>query len=35
MVKINDQEAVVLLDSGCTTEAISPEMVQIVALQAH
>jgi len=35
MVKINGQEAIVLLDSGCTTEAISPEMVQIVGLKAH
>ena len=35
MVKINGQEAIVLLDSGCTTEAISPEMVQIVGLKVH
>ena len=35
MVKINGQEAMVLLDSGCTTEAISPEMVQIVGLKVH
>jgi len=35
MVKINGQEAIVLLDSGCTMEAISPEMVQIVGLKVH
>jgi len=35
MVKINSQEAIVLLDSGCTTEAISPEIVQIVGLKVH
>jgi len=35
MVKINGQEAIVLLDSGCTTEAISLEMVQIVGLKVH
>jgi len=35
MVEINGQEAVVLLDSGCTTDAISPEMVQIVGLKVH
>jgi len=35
MVKINGQEAIVLLDSGCTMEAISLEMVQIVRLKVH
>jgi len=35
MVKINGQEVIVLLDSGCTMEAISPEMVQIVGLKVH
>ena len=35
MVEINGQEAVVLLDSGCTMDAISPEMVQIVGLKVH
>jgi len=35
MVKINGQEAKVLLDSGCTTEEISLEMVQIVGLKVH
>jgi len=35
MVKINSQEAIALLDSGCTMEAISPEMVQIVGLKVH
>jgi len=35
MVKINGQEAIALLDSGCTMEAISPEMVQIVGLKVH
>jgi len=29
------QEAVVLLDSGCIMDAISPEMVQIVGLEVH
>jgi len=35
MVKINSQEAIALLDSGCTTEAISQEMVQIMGLKVH
>jgi len=35
MIKINGQEAIALLDSGCTTEAISLEMVQIVGLKVH
>jgi len=35
MVEINDQEAVALLDLGCTMDAISPEMVQIVGLKVH
>jgi len=35
IVEINGQEAVVLLDLGCTTDAISPEMVQIVGLKVH
>jgi len=35
MVKINGQEAIVLLDSGCTMEAISLEMEQIVGLKVH
>jgi len=35
MVKINGQEVIVLLDSGCTTGAISPEIVQIVGLKVH
>jgi len=35
MVKINGQEVIVLLDSECTTEAISSEMVQIVGLKVH
>jgi len=35
MVEINGQEAVMLLDLGCTTDAISPEMVQIVGLKVH
>jgi len=35
MVKINGQKAIVLLDSGCTMKAISPEMVQIVGLKVH
>jgi len=35
MVEINGQEVIVLLDSGCTMEAISLEMVQIVGLKVH
>jgi len=35
MVEINGQEAVALLDLGCTIDAISPEMVQIVGLKVH
>jgi len=35
MVEINGQEAVVLLDLGCTMDAISPQMVQIVGLKVH
>ena len=35
MVEINGQEVVVLLDLGCTTDTISPEMVQIVGLKVH
>jgi len=35
MVKINGQEVIALLDSGCTMEAISLEMVQIVGLKVH
>ena len=35
MVKINGQEVIVLLDSGCTMEAIPLEMVQIVGLKVH
>ena len=35
MVEINGQEAVALLDLGCTMDVISPEMVQIVGLKVH
>jgi len=34
LVEINGQGAV-LLDSGCMTDAISPEIVQIVGLKVH
>ena len=35
MVKVNGQEAIVLLDSGCTTDAISPEMVRVTDLKVY
>ena len=35
MVKVNGQEAIVLLDSGCTTDAISPEMVRVADLKVY
>ena len=34
MVKVNGQEAIALLDSGCTMDAISPEMVREIG-RAH
>jgi hypothetical protein len=33
MVKVNSQEAVALLDSGCTTDALSPELVRIAGIK--
>ena len=35
MVKVNGQEAIMLLDSGCTTDAISPEMVRVADLKVY
>jgi hypothetical protein len=35
MVKINGQAAVALLDSGCTTDAVSPELVRVADLKVH
>jgi hypothetical protein len=35
MVKINGQAAVALLDSGCTTDAMSPELVRVADLKVY
>ena len=35
MVEVNGLAAVALLDSGCTTDALSPELVRIVGLKVH
>jgi predicted aspartyl protease len=35
MVKVNGQEAVALLDLGCTTDALSPELVRIAGLKVY
>ena len=35
MVKVNGQEAVVLLDSGCTTDALSLELVRTADLKVY
>ena len=35
MVKVNGQEAIALLDLGCTTDAISPEMVRVTDLKVY
>jgi hypothetical protein len=35
MMEVNGQAAVTLFDSGCTTDAISPEMVRVVGLKVH
>jgi hypothetical protein len=35
MVKIHGQAAVALLDSGCTTDAVSPELVRVAGLKVY
>ena len=35
MVKVNGQEVIALLDSGCTMDAISPEMVRVADLKVY
>jgi hypothetical protein len=35
LVEIHRQPAVALLDSGCTTDAISPELVNIARMKVH
>jgi Aspartyl protease len=35
MVTMNDQAVVVLLDSGCTTDALSPELVRVAGLKVY
>ena len=35
MIKVNKQAAVVLFNSGCTTDVVSPELVHIVGLKVH
>ena len=35
MVKVNDQKAVALLDSGCTTDAVTPELTRIAGLKIY
>ena len=35
IVKVNSQEAIVLLDSGCTMDAISPEVVRVMDLKVY
>jgi hypothetical protein len=35
MVKVNGQKAVALFDSGCTTDAISPELARIADLKVY
>jgi hypothetical protein len=35
LVEIHGQPAVALLDSGCTTDAISPELVNIARMKVH
>jgi predicted aspartyl protease len=35
MVKLNGQAVVVLLDSGCTMDAVSPELVHVVDLKVY
>jgi hypothetical protein len=35
MVKVNGQKAVALLDSGCTTDAVMPELTRITGLKIY
>jgi hypothetical protein len=35
VVKVNGQKAVALLDSGCTTDAVTPELMRIVGLKIY
>ena len=35
MVKLNGQAVVALLDSGCTMDAVSPELVRVADLKVH
>jgi hypothetical protein len=35
MVKVNGQKAVALLDSGCTTDAVTPELTRITGLKIY
>jgi hypothetical protein len=35
MVKVNGQKAIALLDSGCTTDAVTPELTRIVGLKIY
>jgi Retroviral aspartyl protease len=35
MVKVNSQEAVALLDSGCTTDMLSQELVRIAGIKVY
>ena len=35
MVKVNGQKAVALLDSGCTTDAVTPELTRIAGLKIY
>jgi hypothetical protein len=35
VVKVNGQKAVALLDSGCTTDAVTPELTRIIGLKIY
>jgi hypothetical protein len=35
LVEINGQSAVALLDSGCTIDMISPELMKVVRVKVH
>ena len=35
MVEVNSQKAVALLDSRCTTDAVTPELTRIVGLKIY
>ena len=35
MMEINGQKAVALLDSGCTTDAVTPELTRIIGLKIY